>query len=143
MTSACIIAACASNGRLRENNFHGFEEEVKYVPHGPYYNITYRLYVKFDRLYHISKDLKRLIIPEQTLAYSHNVALDWSKEISDYGLDTYLQDNIDIKRHEIWQKAKEEIIDEYINKVKEDYNISLSENELRYETELLYTINID
>jgi transcriptional regulatory protein LevR len=72
------------------------------------------------------------------------VALDWSKEISNYGLDNYIQDNIDIvKRNEFWQKAKEEIIDEYINKVKEDYNISLSENELRYETELLYTININ
>jgi hypothetical protein len=144
MTSACIIAACASNGRLRENNFYGFEDEIKYVPHSPYYSVTYRLYVKFDRLYHISKDLKRLIIPEQTLTYSHTVALNWSKEISNYGLDNYIQDNIDsVKRNEFWQKAKEEIIDKYLNKVKEDYNISLSENDLKYETELLYTINID
>jgi hypothetical protein len=72
------------------------------------------------------------------------VALDWSKEISNYGLDNYIQDNIDIvKRNEFWQRAEEEMIEKYINKVKEDYNLSLSEDDLKYETELLYTINMD
>jgi hypothetical protein len=35
------------------------------------------------------------------------------------------------------------MIEKYINKVKEDYNLSLSEDDLKYETELLYTINMD
>lgn len=159
MNSACIIAACAANSRNNPINrgpwmYTACIDNKLEI----YYKINFRMYFHFNSIrvvrpveeaytgsvYAPVKTLfvQPVIVNARTIAKAYSFSVIASK--CPNGPDKYVEDNLErFTNSAVWESAKEEIINEYLENIKQKYNIILDKNSLDYSIQYCWDVDCD
>lgn len=159
MNNACLIAACAAASR-RNNKPKEYATWFTTDNFDLYYIVNFRMYFYFNSLKAVTPIKKPLtnpfggFIPEsvtyikpitiegKTIAKSHSFPLKADK--CKNGPKKYVEENLErYTTSSVWDSAKEEIIEMYLEEIKNTYGIILERNSISYTTQYCWNIECE
>jgi hypothetical protein len=144
MNSACIIAACAANARVRKKEAH-----VHIPVEELYYKVSLRKYYYFKPMawsspiryneYTNTFSMSTTEIEARTFAIASSFSVRASK--CPNGIDEYIKSNLDtITATDEWKAQEEKVLADYVSEIKKWYNIVLDSEVLNYTTEYYWEV---
>lgn len=158
MNNACLIAATVTS--RRNNKPKEYATYFTTDNFDLYYRVNFRMYFHFNSLKAVTpiKEpltnpsggfipesvtyIKPLIIEGRTIAKSHSFPLKADK--CKDGPDKYVEANLErYTTSSVWDNAKEEIIEMYLEGIKDTYGITLERNSISYTTQYCWEIECE
>ncbi len=151
--NACLLAAAAMNAARNRNN-----ESVcgtSRISTEICFKIRFRMDIHFQpiRIVKITEEtvaFDDLLVPKFTIINTDDLKLSklhtfsLSSKECPQGPDKYVQENLDwYTSSEVWQSAKEEMINNYLIYTKEKYNTDLIEQDLDYTTHYSWEVDYE
>jgi hypothetical protein len=162
MVSACLIAACAANGKLSA------EQKLKESRYNQYFTKDFELYykVKLRKYYHfepmtlITKEttgyskffgghfchsdvlLRPVQVEAKSIAVEHHFTL--RADLCKNGVDNYIKENLSrYTESSIWNSSDIEALDLYITELNRKYGIDLDPKSLKYTNQFCWEVDTD
>jgi hypothetical protein len=158
MNSACIIAACAANGRATttkqsHNNYaHYFTKDFEL-----YYVIKLRKYYHFEPMTLVTPEespcyigsiyapvkldvmLKPVFLDAKTIAIEHQFSIRADKCVG--GVDDFVKNNLErLTTSGVWYDSDDQVLNKYISEINRKYNIDLDRSSLKYTNQFCWEI---
>lgn len=163
MNSACIVAACAVNGRLSA------EQKRKESMYSQYFTKDWELYyrIKLRKYYHFEPmtlvkynyepcyvgsiyapvlqsevQLKPVNIEAKSIAIEHCFSIRADKCTG--GVDNCIEDNLEkFTTSSVWFDSDRQVFDLYITELNKKYNIDLDSSSLKYTNQFCWEVESD
>ncbi len=161
MNSACIIAACASNGRAAQEKKEQMYNQYFTKDWELYYRIKLRKYYHFEPMMLVKDNyepcyvgsiyapilqskvqLKPVKVEARSIVVEHIFSLRADK--CKNGVDNYIKENLSrYTDSSIWDISDTEALDLYATELKDRYNIELDTKSLKYTNQFCWEVESD
>lgn len=162
MNSACIIAACAVNSRLSQEQKRREDMYTQYFTKDfdLYYNIRFRKYYHFERVTLVKPDYEPFYVgsiyaPVKYDVMLHTVEVEPKSIVVERqftiraskctnGVDNYIKDNLEyFTTSGLWFDSDRQAIDLYVNELNKKYDIDLDSSSLKYTNQFCWEVESD
>lgn len=163
MNSACIIAACAANGRLSTEQRRKEQMYTQYFTNDftLYYRVKLRKYYHFEPMTLVKANyepcyvgsiyapilqsevqLNPVNVEAKSIAIEHIFSLRADK--CKNGVDNYIKDNLErFTTSGVWFDSDRQALDLYVSELNRKYNIDLDINSLKYTNQFCWEVECD